>query len=471
MKRSTPSPSRGLVEIIDASVVLPVREPLEAVLLASSLPAGMDELASLTERWLLTLAPTTAQGYRLRISRWFEYCGRHGVAPLQATPELVADYRQWVEDSDTAYSSARNELAVVRSFYRFVVDDRGMSTSPAAGTTRPVPANLRPLDFDPRTVSAQRAAQGWLTGFRGTTRMSYESNLRHLFTWCFSLDLDPLQLTRTHLDAYQRVLEGVGLKPNSIAQRLITVRGFYRYCLEEEVIAADPARRIKPPKLPSVSASRGIDRNEIALLLREAKSRSPQLLAIVSLLIFNGLRISEAMGADVEDLTRRRGHRVLMVERKGYAGTKQPQPLSPRTAAALDAWLAVRDARLRPENRPIEPTGPLFLNERGERMSRQSFWALLRTMAKSALPHRARDIHPHDLRHGFVTMALDAGVPLRDVQDSAGHASADTTRRYDRNRNSLDRHATYTLTAWLSTDDDWRDNDQEGELGDASATS
>ena len=61
-----------------------------------------------------------------------------------------------------------------------------------------------------------------------------------------------------------------------------------------------------------------------------------------------------------------------------------------------------------------------------------------------------KELYPHSLRHTAVTLAVDAGVPLRDVQDMAGHADPRTTRRYDRARMSLDRHATYTLASYLS---------------------
>jgi integrase len=69
----------------------------------------------------------------------------------------------------------------------------------------------------------------------------------------------------------------------------------------------------------------------------------------------------------------------------------------------------------------------------------------LRKLARRAVPEKADSIHPHDLRHAFVTLSLDAGASLRDVQDAAGHADPRTTRRYDRARYNLDRHPTYAL--------------------------
>lgn len=152
------------------------------------------------------------------------------------------------------------------------------------------------------------------------------------------------------------------------------------------------------------------------------------------------------------ELETRRGHRVLLVERKGLAGSRTPVPLAPRMSEVLDAWLEVRPGVLA-ASVGDKYDGPIFVNERGRRLTRSSVWTRLRTLAKHYLPHKARTIHPHDCRHAFVTLSLDAGVPLRDVQDSAGHGSADTTRRYDRGRHALDRSATYTLSSYLSAGD------------------
>ena len=70
---------------------------------------------------------------------------------------------------------------------------------------------------------------------------------------------------------------------------------------------------------------------------------------------------------------------------------------------------------------------------------------MLRRLAKVAVPGKTNTLHPHDLRHAFVTLFLDAGASMRDVQDAAGHADPTTTRRYDRARHNLDKHPTYAL--------------------------
>ena len=126
--------------------------------------------------------------------------------------------------------------------------------------------------------------------------------------------------------------------------------------------------------------------------------------ALISLLALNGLRVSEAIGADIELLGLERGHRTLVVHRKG--GKTVTIPLAPRTA---------QDVR--------------------------------RIARKAGIVKR---VGPHTLRHAFITAALDAGVPLRDVQEAASHADPRTTMRYDCARVSLDRHATYIVSTFIA---------------------
>lgn len=83
-------------------------------------------------------------------------------------------------------------------------------------------------------------------------------------------------------------------------------------------------------------------------------------------------------------------------------------------------------------------------------MDEPAAWRLVLRLARRAGLPAAERLNPHSLRHSFVTAALDAGVSLRDVQDAAGHADPRTTRRYDRARHNLDRHATYAVTAFLA---------------------
>ena len=129
---------------------------------------------------------------------------------------------------------------------------------------------------------------------------------------------------------------------------------------------------------------------------------------------------------------------MLLLERKG--GKRAKAPLSPPAVRALEAYVGDREA------------GPMFTTKGGNRLDRTAAWRLVRRLARTAGIPAADQISPHSARHAFGTGALDAGVPLRDVQDAMSHADPRTTRRYDRSRHSLDRHATYAVAAWLAGD-------------------
>ena len=152
---------------------------------------------------------------------------------------------------------------------------------------------------------------------------------------------------------------------------------------------------------------------------------------LISLLVLNGLRLSEATGADIEQLGLERGHRMLTITRKG--GKVVTIPLAPRTARAIDLAVAERTG------------GPVFLAADGRRLDRHGAGRIVGRIARQAGIGKA--VTPYKLRHAFITAALDVGVPLRDVQEAASHADPRTTMRYERARGSLDRHATYIVAA------------------------
>jgi integrase/recombinase XerD len=128
--------------------------------------------------------------------------------------------------------------------------------------------------------------------------------------------------------------------------------------------------------------------------------------------------VSEATGADIEALGVEHGHRTLVVTGKG--GKVVTIPLAPRTARAIDLAIGERGE------------GPVFLNPDGGRLDRHGAARIVRRVARRA--GIAKPVGPHTLRHAFITAALDAGVPLRDVQEAASHADPRTTMRYDNSR-------------------------------------
>jgi integrase len=168
---------------------------------------------------------------------------------------------------------------------------------------------------------------------------------------------------------------------------------------------------------------------------------------VLRLLLHNALRVDQACGADVADLGADTGHRVLRVTRKG--ARKAKVPLTPATGAALDAYLAAR-ARCGGLADMQQLRGPLLATTTGCRLRQGHLWELVRRLARAACIETWEELSPHSLRHPAITLALDAGATLRDVQDYAGHKDPRTTRRYDHSRDSLDRNAAYTVAAYLA---------------------
>ena len=276
---------------------------------------------------------------------------------------------------------------------------------------------------------------GFLLGYDNTrTRSAYQSDLRLFASWCAQTGTEPLTVQRAHLDLYARSLEAGGLAPSSVARRLSVLTGLFRYATEEGYVGRNPAAHVRRPRVSEDSPTLGLDLDEARRFLDAAEVAGPRDHALVCLLLLNGLRVSEVCTAQTEDISTERGHRVLTLKRKG--GRRDLVPLAPRTMAAVDEHLAERC------------DGPLLLANDGGSLNRFQGIRVVRRLCRAA--QITKHITPHSLRHTAVTLALDAGVPLRDVQDMAGHADPRTTRRYDRARKSLDRHATYALASYMA---------------------
>jgi integrase len=157
---------------------------------------------------------------------------------------------------------------------------------------------------------------------------------------------------------------------------------------------------------------------------------------LVAMLGLLGLRIFEACRADVTDLREEHGHRVLRVRGKGNKTVLVSLP--PAVGRAIDR--AVDDCS----------SGPILLNRCGRRMDRHAATRRLRHLAAVSGVRISR-MHPHMLRHTYVTTMVDAGVSLRDAQIAARHADPRTTMRYDRARKNLDRHANDILAAFMAS--------------------
>jgi integrase/recombinase XerD len=294
----------------------------------------------------------------------------------------------------------------------------------------------------PRPAAAgdriRRLVAAWLLGYESqATRRNYGLDLAAWLSFCSDHGIEPLAARRAHVDAWARTVSASGAAQRTVARRLAAVSSWYRYLVAEDLIRSSPTEHVRRPKVADRGETPGLTRNELRRLLAEAKEHgSLRSVALLSLLAHTGLRINEALSRDVEHLAHDRGHRILRLERKGGRGDRTV--LTAPVARALDEYLAGRTS------------GPLFITKAGKRMGQPEAWKMVRRLAVRATLAGAGEISPHSLRVAFITGAREAGVPLEDVQDAAGHADPRTTRRYDRGRHSLDRHASYAMTAWLS---------------------
>jgi len=189
-----------------------------------------------------------------------------------------------------------------------------------------------------RASGAAQVAEAFLQGYRGSTRDAYRNDLAQWFAFCRALGIRPMTANRTAVDAFVQHLEETEQRaPATIARRLSTLSSFYRWAVREEWVTRNPATLVVRPRVASAAHAPVLDTHALSVLLRAAAEDGPRSDALVALLVFNGLRISEALGASVRDLTTEQDRPVLRVARRG--DTTGTVPLAPRTADALARYV------------------------------------------------------------------------------------------------------------------------------------
>jgi len=203
-------------------------------------------------------------------------------------------------------------------------------------TPTTVLATIQPVFTDAERI----ALAGFLAGYRGLTREAYALDLRQFASWCRTRSLVLFAVRRADIEGFARELEAMGRARATVTRRLSTIAGFYKYAVEEELLDRSPAAHVRRPRVDYESHAVALDRNELGAPLVAAGLGPPAGHALLSLLALNGLRVSEATGADIEHLGLERGHRILTVTRKG--GKVVTVPLAPRTARAIDLAIGER---------------------------------------------------------------------------------------------------------------------------------
>jgi integrase/recombinase XerD len=276
----------------------------------------------------------------------------------------------------------------------------------------------------------------WLTSLENeNTRAAYRRDLEHFAKWCATQGGEPITAGREAIDTYVISLKTAGLSKPTIVRRLAALSSFYEYAIDRGDIAANPTVRVKRPKWSKTSPTLGMDKAQAVAFLEVAEKAGPRDYALACLLILNGLRVSEALAINLEGIYSERGHHVVEVIGKG--DKSRNVPLDPRTVHAIELAGEGREA------------GPILTDSEGERLNRYQAARIVTRLARAAGIPKPERITPHSCRHTFVTLSLDAGVPLHKVQDAAGHGSPETTIGYDRARGALEGAATYRLAAFL----------------------
>ena len=256
-------------------------------------------------------------------------------------------------------------------------------------------------------------------------REDLESFVSFLCNDYFSMGRDQLDLRRIDnltIRAYLAHLARRKLARSSVARHLSALRTFFKHLMREGAVEANPARGVATPKrekhLPSV-----MQPADVALLLEQPDTSVPLGLrdrAFLELMYASGLRISELVGIDLDDLE----VRARLVKVRGKGSKERIVPFGSKAEAAIRAWLAVRGDLV---GAMSEETA-LFLNYRGERITTRSVRRLFDGYVRDAALRAG--ISPHTMRHSFATHLLNAGADLRGIQELLGHASLSTTQKY-----------------------------------------
>ncbi|RTU25975.1 site-specific tyrosine recombinase XerD, partial [Pseudomonas aeruginosa] len=260
----------------------------------------------------------------------------------------------------------------------------------------------------------------WLEkGLADNTREAYRNDLQQFNAW---LDGRGLRLEGIGRDA---ILDHLawrleqGYKARSTARFLSGLRGFYRYCLRDGLIAEDPTLQVDLPQLGK-PLPKSLSEADVEALLAAPEVDDPLGLrdrTMLEVLYACGLRVSELVGLTLEQVNLRQG--VVKVFGKG--SKERLVPLGEEAIGWLERYL--REAR--GDLLGGRPSDVLFPSLRGEQMTRQTFWHRIKHHAQVAAI--STSISPHTLRHAFATHLLNHGADLRVVQMLLGHSDLSTT--------------------------------------------
>jgi integrase/recombinase XerD len=247
------------------------------------------------------------------------------------------------------------------------------------------------------------------------------NDLKAFGLWLDQINADFEKIDSQTFMQYTSFMKECGLKATSINRRLSSIRQFYRFLFEENIINADPSREIIMPKrtqyLPEV-----LNAVEVENLLNGPDTSTPlgkRDKAMLELLYATGLRVSELVKLKVANINLNAGFLIT----KGKGGKERLVPMGEVSLYWTKQYLETVRQDMLGGKRDI-----LFCSNRGCAMTRQNFWYIIKRYAAAA--GIFRNISPHTLRHSFATHLLTGGADLRSVQMMLGHSDISTTQIY-----------------------------------------
>lgn len=264
---------------------------------------------------------------------------------------------------------------------------------------------------------------------RGSSRNtldSYGRDLRRYQSLLASRGIrDPAKAAREDIAAYVASQQERGLAPASVERAVAAVKSLHRFLVREGLATTQPAAQVPLPKVP-LRLPDHISIDDIERLLEQAFPETPagsRDRAILEVLYGCGVRVSELLGLDLDDIDRERG--VLRVRGKG--DKDRVVPVAGAASRTLERYIVHARPYLRAKKSTLRADpDAVFLNARGGRLTRQTVFSIVRRYGRMV----GLELHPHTLRHSFATHLLEGGADLRALQEMLGHADISTTQIY-----------------------------------------
>jgi len=264
-------------------------------------------------------------------------------------------------------------------------------------------------------------------GLSRNTLEAYRSDLQQYGVFLDRHGFEPLTISAPALATFVSELADGGegrrpVAPATLQRKIACLRSFYRHLRREQIIEHDPTTELRGPRargrLPKV-----LSRDEVTKLLAQPTGDSPPALrdrALLELMYACGLRASEAIGIELRDIDLE----AAILRARGKGNKERLVPIGSKACQSVAVYLA----RGRPHLVGLRDQSRLFVNQRGQGLSRQGLYKIVQRHARTAdLAHK---MSPHTLRHSFATHLLAGGCDLRSLQEMLGHADIGTTQMY-----------------------------------------